>query len=60
MLKSIVEHQTIHRKSIQDPITELIAISANGNDRLGTTLGYQEWLIASLVRTDQQALTIRH
>ena len=60
MLKSIVQYQAIDRKSIQDPVTESIAVGANGHDRLGTTLRHQEWFIACLVRADQQALTIRH
>jgi hypothetical protein len=60
VLKSIVEYQAIDRKSIQDPVTELIAIGANRNDRLGTTLRHQDWLIACLVWADKQALAIRH
>jgi len=46
VLKSIVEYHPIDGKTSQDPGAELIAISTNGHDRLGTTLRDQEWLIA--------------
>ena len=60
MLKSVVEYQTIDRKPLQDPVAKFIAIGAHRNDRLGTTLRHQEWLITCLVRANQQALAIRH
>ena len=60
VLKSIVEDQAIDRKLIQDPVSELVAISPDRNDRLGTALRHHERLIACLARADQQAFAIRY
>jgi hypothetical protein len=60
VLKPIVKNHAINRKSIQDPEAELITISPDSHNCLGTTPRHQEWLIACFIRSDQQTLTIRH
>src|SRR5678816_3730649 len=60
MLKPVVEHQTIDRKSFQDPVAKLITIGPDGHDRFGTPLRHQEGLIACLLRAGQYTLAIRY
>jgi hypothetical protein len=60
MLKGIVEHDPVHRPSIEQPSSDRCAIRPDCDNCLGTAVRNEIRLIPGLCRTDQDSLPVRY